>query len=281
MFVGHTFYLGIFIALFVLLMVFGVYIQSVFADEYRTIGIRHATNPVICVFEPDPSYTKNVRGVLKSSYISIDLWKEGLTKHSPEGNWDMMVFTIPFEYHYERNASEFTVCNILIAFEHYNPDSSSLGYTYVDFSSSKHKYTHIVVYLYDYRAIDHYNFVLGSQKQTYKDTTHEIKSFSLTAVQNIITHEFGHALGLGHYKITNYPIYTDDKPWLEASVMYYSINPQVTEVAKPKYVDIKMVEELYGEDGFGGSITPPLKLGYYTAGDTEICTHKCNIIRSR
>ena len=58
--IGHAFYLGIFIALFVLLMVFGVYIQSVFADEYRTIGIRHATNPVICVFEPDPSYTKNV-----------------------------------------------------------------------------------------------------------------------------------------------------------------------------------------------------------------------------
>ena len=81
---------------------------------------------------------------------------------------------------------------------------------------------------------------LVSAKQ---DTTHNITSFSLTAVQNIITHEFGHALGLGHYKITDYPIYTNDRPWLEASVMYYSIDPQVTEVAKPKYVDIKMDEE--------------------------------------
>ena len=202
-----AFYLGIFIAMFLLVMIFGVYLQSVFGDEYGTLGIRHPTNPIVCVFEPDPSHTKNVGGVMKSSYTAIDLWKEGLAEHSPEGNWDVEVFTIPFEHHDGKNASEFPVCNILIAFEHYNPDSSSLGYTYIDFSSSNHKYAHIVVYL------------------------------------------------------------------------YYSINPDDDDVGKPLYVDIKMVERLYGEDGFGGSIAPPLKLGYYTAGDTDICTHKCNITR--
>jgi hypothetical protein len=62
--------------------------------------------------------------------------------------------------------------------------------------------------------------------------------------------------------------------------MYYSINPSDNEVAKPQYVDIKMVEAIYKEDGFGGSTSPPLKVGYYTAGDSEICTHKCNIFRS-
>ena len=36
-------------------------------------------------------------------------------------------------------------------------------------------------------------------------------------------------------------------------------------MGKPMFVDIKMVEKLYGEDGFGGSITPPLKVGYYTS----------------
>ena len=276
-----AFYLGIFIAMFLLVMIFGVYLQSVFGDEYGTLGIRHPTNPIVCVFEPDPSHTKNVGGVMKSSYTAIDLWKEGLAEHSPEGNWDMTAFTIPFEHHDGKNASEFPVCDILIAFEHYNPDSSSLGYTYIDFSSSNHKYAHIVVYLYDYRAIDHYNFVLGSQEQVYKDTTEEIRPFSLTAIQHIVTHEFGHALGLGHYEITDYPVYSKDKPWLTASVMYYSINPDDDDVGKPLYVDIKMVERLYGEDGFGGSIAPPLKLGYYTAGDTDICTHKCSITKSR
>ena len=41
-----------------------------------------------------------------------------------------------------------------------------------------------------------------------------------------------------------------------------------------------MVEKIYGEDGFGGMITPPLKVGYYTVGDNDICTHKCTINRT-
>ena len=92
-------------------------------------------------------------------------------------------------------------------------------------------------------------------------------------------HEIGHGLGLGHYKITDYPIYGKDTPWLDASIMYYSINPKNDEIAEPKYVDIMMLEKIYGEDGFGGSTSPPIKVGYYTAGDVDICTHKCNIFR--
>ena len=40
-----------------------------------------------------------------------------------------------------------------------------------------------------------------------------------------------------------------------------------------------MVEKIYGEDGFGGLTTPPFKTAYYTAGDDEICTHKCTMNR--
>ena len=41
-----------------------------------------------------------------------------------------------------------------------------------------------------------------------------------------------------------------------------------------------MLEKIYGKDGFGGMTTPPLKVGYYTAGDDDICTHKCTINRT-
>ena len=61
--------------------------------------------------------------------------------------------------------------------------------------------------------------------------------------------------------------------------MYYAINPAHDDIAIPKYVDIKMLEKIYTEDGFGGSVSPSIKMGYYTAGDAEICTFKCTISR--
>jgi hypothetical protein len=269
-------FIGILI-LFLFLISFGI--QSAFGDKYGTLGIRHSDNPVVCIFEPDPLYTDRGVDIINAAYASISLWQEGLFEYSPDGNWRFLAVTIPLEDHKYKNASQFPACNILIAFEYTNEETRSLGYTYLDFSKSYHKYAHIVLFTHDLKITHHYDVSDGGGEQAYVKSTFEIKPFSVVALQNIITHEFGHALGLGHYKITDYPIYTNDRPWVDASIMYYSINPSDNEVAKPKYVDIKMVETIYKKDGFGGSVSPPLKVGYYTAGDLEICTHKCNIFR--
>ena len=260
-------------------VLFGIILPA-YGDQYEALGIRHADNPIVCVFEPDPMYTDDVEGVINAAYTSISLWQEGLFKHSPDGNWRFLAVTIPLEDHKYKNASQFPACKILISFHYTNDESRSLGFTYIDFSKSYHKYTHINIFLHDLETTPHYKVNLGELEQEYTHTTWKIKPFSLIAIQNITTHEFGHALGLGHYKITDYPIYTADQPWINASIMYYVINPAHDDIAKPKYVDIKMVEKIYGVDGFGGMKTPPLQTGYYTAGDDDICTHKCTINRS-
>ena len=115
-------------------------------------------------------------------------------------------------------------------------------------------------------------------EQKLVNTEIKIVPFSLTSIQNTITHELGHSLGLGHYLITDAPV--SDNPWVTRSVMYYAMNPHSEEIMIPTYVDIKMVELLYKEDGFGGSVSHTIKTGYYTTGDDEICIHKCSFSRA-
>jgi len=268
---------GLIISSILLLTCIGM-LSFAWADEYRTLGIKHATNPQVCIFEPDILYTDDVDGVVQASYNSINLWKDGLREHSPKGNWDMSVVVIPSENHKYKNAREFPTCSILISFEYTNQESSSLGYTGIDFSSSKHKYAHIVVYLREVQVMQFYEWDMWELEQKMVKTEVNILPFSLISIQNTITHELGHSLGLGHYLITDAPV--SDNPWVTRSVMYYAMNPHSGEIMIPTYVDIKMVELLYKEDGFGGSTSYGIKAGYYTTGDDEICTFKCSFSRA-
>ena len=91
-----------------------------YADQYKTLGIRHADNPVVCIFEPDPLYTNKGEDIINAAYASISLWQEGLFKYSPDGNWRFLAVTIPLEDHKYKNASQFPACTILISFEYTN-----------------------------------------------------------------------------------------------------------------------------------------------------------------
>jgi len=258
---------GLIISSILLLTCIGM-LSFAWADEYRTLGIKHATNPQVCIFEPDILYTDNVDGVVQAAYNAVNLWEDGLntlnneyysnipTNHDvtpvPKSNWYMPVVVIPLEYHKGQTANQFPICNILISFEYTNQESNSLGYTGIDFSSSKHKYAHIVVYLREVQVMQFYEWDMWELEQKMVKTEVNILPFSLISIQNTITHELGHSLGLGHYLITDAPV--SDNPWVTRSVMYYAMNPHSEEIMIPTYVDIKMVEVLYKEDGFGGSL---------------------------
>ena len=101
-------------------LVFAGVLANAYADEYNSLGIRHSTNPVVCLFEPDPLYTDNAEGIIAAGYTAVSMWQEGLFEHSPDGNWRFLMITIPIEDHKYKAASQFPACNILISFEYLN-----------------------------------------------------------------------------------------------------------------------------------------------------------------
>jgi len=269
-------FIGI-LLLFLFLIGFGI--QSAFGDKYNSLGMVFKEQPLTCIFEPHPAFTKHPDVVVMAAEKSVRLWENTLYEYAPNGNWDLNTITIPIQIHHTAIAYDFPICDIMISFEYTN-DNYSLGYTHMNFSKSWHKYSHSVIFLNAIELTPVIDFTQNQQGAVQIGTKIALTELSMPVIQNIITHEFGHALGLGHYQITDYPIYGDDRPWLEASAMYYALNPSDDEIMEPKYVDVKMLELLYYPDGFGGTPAFPIpKVGYYSAGDIDICTFKCNIFR--
>jgi hypothetical protein len=255
-------------------------IEFAHADSYKTLGIKHYNIPLTCIFEPHPSITDYPEDIIQAAEAAVDGWESMLRTHSPNGVWSLYTKVVPIELHYLKNPYDFPQCDILISFEYTNIEAS-LGYTGIYFNKSSHKFTHAVIFLNSFELTPKVQITFGNSGGTTEMKEKIIiEELSIQAIQNIITHEYGHALGLGHYQITDYPIYADDKPWLEASVMYYAINAEDETIMNPKYVDIKMLEEIYYSDGFGGTpVTKVPRVGYYHAGDSEICTFRCSAFK--
>ena len=92
-------------------------LYTAYADQYKSLGIKHQGIPLTCIFEPDPLYTDDVNGIVQVAKNSVNLWQEKLYEYSPDGNWKLPIAVIPIEDHKYKAASDFSICNILITYE--------------------------------------------------------------------------------------------------------------------------------------------------------------------
>ena len=236
---------------------FGAYAWAQYPDEdsdvYEYLGIRHDKNPHVCLFEPNPTYIDwdYWLEVEKVSHQAILDWQTEMTEFLPEGDWTLTIHsTVPYVEHWNKIPDDYRHCNIFLTYEAWNDDEDkALGYTGIDFSKSSHKFTFIVVFL---QAVSNTNIVLNFEDAK-KDPESGLAKFEINlerqplpiqTVYNIVLHELGHGLGLGHYE-SAYP------KGLERSTMTPSLKPFADDAFGIKITDKFMLGYLYGTDGYG------------------------------
>ena len=268
---GHAFYLGIFIALFVLLMIFGVYIQSVFGAQgadrlptppdfqyyYKTIGVKiNEIKPEVCFFEPEDDYVK--KRFWKENWFGIGAdalneWKYNLQQETGviEGwTWDYKIFLLQDHVGKSTKDLAFRECNIFVVYEKLS-ETGVIGQAASHYENSFHGYTFITVWTQTTTG-GSTTIYLGESFNESKVIKNpgEVVDISKDNIGKILQHEFGHALGLEHQYRTLNGVASNSIMVENLDIMKENLNRFVTDN------DIQAVILMYGEDGFGGWNNP-------------------------
>lgn len=199
----------------------------------------------------------HVKSIMKDTKASLQEWENLLKERehtiSEKKKWDIKLVEIPLIKQKEFN---FTSCSITI---HFLPEAPTqelqqlhaIGLT--RFNETGYSQTALLEIYYRQvgRCEDHRDSNYIYYKSCYKDDI--ILSSQLA---NTIKHEFGHAIGLGHYLSDDLNV---NKVWAQPNVPHPSImaiyRPDNPDERKITQLDIDTVRNLYGENGFTEKIT--------------------------
>ena len=210
---------------------------------YDTLKLRFDTNPNVCLFEVNPEIHDDWHTLKYVTLSAIEEWVDKLEYVYPNGDWSLSIKTISWEDHKTAIASDYPECNIMINYES-TSNSYALGTTSLIFNQSWHKYMFINIFLESQKSVT--KIVLGNDiNEATVEKMEQSYPLPTSTIRNIVLHEFGHGLGLGHYDSPE-PLHA----YLQSS-MTPSISPfNETQILSVTYLDLAMIGLIYGENGW-------------------------------
>jgi len=237
--------------------------QSSEAEEgkFQINGPRISGIPTVCTIEPDINQDEYlseyyVEKILKDSRNAIGEWETHL-KHKTiyeknKANWEINYVDVPLE---EQDEFNYDTCTIFITFES-KPQDKNKWFSYIgesQYEAGNTGRTTIIVY---YAGIQFCRS--QDSKFYYYDPCYTDRPRTFNQISTIIKHEFGHALGLGHYISEDNDI---NLKWARGGIPSPSImaifSHQVTKQNIIHTMDVDMTYSLYGEEGFLQNVSRP------------------------
>lgn len=239
-------------------------------------------SPQVCIFEPDYEETVKIEvvtfsdwayyagvdpiqssieykrilnkgiseSILKETKSALDTWESLLKQRErsrdAQKNWDFDYKIITLE---KQKTFDEKSCSIVIKFVP-TPSRTNEMYRILGITENRDTQTadHRLIYVYYQKigsCISHVDKHYIYYKPCYVDDV-------ILAVQigNTVRHEFGHALGIGHYYFADDPnMYWKDATTPAPSIMTI-FGPDLYDEQEIKQIDIEKVREIYGEKGF-------------------------------
>lgn len=278
-------------------------------STYDTLKPLKWGSPQVCIFEPDyvrgrdpknaaviPDFIRNATpeelakygfqkapprmgkgisdSIIKETKSALDTWESLLKQRErsrdAQKNWDFNYKIITLE---QQKTFDEKSCSVVIKFVP-TPSRSSEMYRILGITENQDTQTadHRLIYVY-YQKVgsceSHRDEYYIYYKPCYVDDV-------ILAVQigNTVRHEFGHALGLGHYYFADDPgMYWRDATTPAPSIMTI-FGPDLYDEQEIRQMDIDKVREIYGEKGFVKQDQPTTKAKSIESKQPETKTKK-------